>query len=258
MENKLQILLTNDDGVTAPGIWHLSKALSDIGDILIVAPEKERSGVSHAFTYNNPIYIREERINGKRAFSINGTPSDAVKIAVSKICKKRPDFLFAGINAGDNTGVSCYYSGTVSAAREGCFWRIPSIAVSVKRIEEESFSFAADRTRDLLQKLINKEIIFDAAKVLLNVNFPNCVPEKIRGIRVTRQGISPFRDDYEKRINPSGNPYYWIFGKKEESKLPGEDDVEIKKDMITITPLALDSTDEFFYNTYKGMELLKW
>jgi 5'-nucleotidase len=232
--------------------------VSELGEVRVVAPLKEMSGASHAFTYNSPLSLDEVRRNGYTAFSINGTPADAVKIGVTQLYKERPDYIVAGINSGENAGVSCYYSGTVAAAREGCFWCVPSLAVSVSRTDDESYAFAAQKVRELLKKIMDKEIVFDPARVYLNINFPDLPPEEIRGIRVTRQGLSPFKDDYRKSRDSSGNQAYWIYGEKEESKDNEDDDVQIKTGIITVTPLTLDSTDSEFFNRYRERELLKW
>ncbi|MFH1761873.1 MAG: 5'/3'-nucleotidase SurE [bacterium] len=257
MNRKPQILLTNDDGIYSQGIWYLYKVLSSIGKIKVIAPQQEMSGVSHAFTYNKPVLIDKIMLHGVACYPVKGTPADTVKIGVTQIFKKLPDFVISGINAGDNSGVSCHYSGTVAAAREGCFWKIPSLAVSVKRYDMESYKYASLIIKKMIQGINKRKIDFDSSRVFLNINFPDCVPGRIKGIKVTRQGLSPFKDDYEQRTSPMGMPYYWVYGKKEPWFKDEEDDAFISKGFITVTPLNIDNTEVDFYNKYKETEIVK-
>ncbi len=258
LSQKPKILISNDDGVHAAGLWHLYRALTALGEVTVVAPEREMSGTSHAFTFSGPLRLNQVIIEGNHAYSVNGTPADAVKIGVTQLYTSKPDFIVSGINAGDNTGVSCFYSGTVAAAREGCFWRIPSLAVSVSRREPESFDFAAARTVQLLERIYRRDICFDASRVFLNINFPNCVPADIKGLRVARQGTAPFIDGYKKCSNSAGQIDYCIFGEKDKPVHADDDDVHIKQGMATVTPLMLDNTDHDFYHKYKETELISW
>jgi 5'-nucleotidase len=239
------ILVTNDDGIAAPGIDFLASALKAIGEVVVVAPDSEKSAVGHAITLSDPIRVVDYNKNGHwRGYAVSGTPADCVKIAVGALLERRPDLVVSGINLGSNAGINVIYSGTVSAATEGTILGIPSIAVSLTTYTDPIFdpaaSFAVRIARLVLQKGLPE-------RTLLNINVPNVPAAEIRGMRITRQGMANFAELFDRRVDPRNRVYYWMDGKKAE--LPEGDDVDdvvIRQNMISITPVKYDLTNYEF------------
>lgn len=239
----MKILLTNDDGIYAPGLFALYQALKTDYQIHIVAPESEMSAVGHAITLLSPIRVKSVRRSGKfYGFAVNGTPADCVKIACQELLDGPPDMVLSGINVGANVGVNILYSGTVSAATEGAFLGIPSAAISLNTLKHPEFAFAAQFSKKIIQ-FVRENGLGDG--VALNVNIPAVPPEDIKGVCLTRQGTSRFKERFEKRNDPRGNVYYWLTGEKFiENGNPQNDSVALRKKMITITPIHYDLTAE--------------
>ena len=239
---KPSILISNDDGIFAPGIYALWEAMSEIGDTIVVAPNTEKSAVGHAITISDPIRIEEvKRSNGFKGFSVNGTPADSVKIAVKSIMENKPDIIISGINAGANVGQSLLYSGTISAASEGSLLGIPSIAISLDALRDMDFS----TSKVVAKKIVNKVLEYGLPnETLLNVNIPKDTEGGIKGYQITYQGAIYFKDDFEKREDPRGRIYYWMTGdvKDTDTKLES-DGVAIKEGYVSITPLQLQMTN---------------
>mgnify|MGYP000093120009 CR=1 FL=1 len=237
----MKILLTNDDGINAPGIYALWRELRKIGEISIVAPETEQSAVGHAITLSNPLRLREVCRDGSfYGYSVNGTPADCVKLGVTAIFREPPDILISGINLGPNLGVDVIYSGTVSAATEGTIIGIPSIAVSLAIRRDPDFCFAAAFARALCLQVKEKGI---PAGILLNVNIPAVPLAKVKGVKITRQGKARFKDTFEKRLDPRGNVYYWLTGETiREEEDEEADSKAVKDNYVSITPLHFDLT----------------
>ena len=252
----MRILLTNDDGINADGLYELYKVLSRKFDITVCAPEVERSAVGHAITLRSP--LRVKKINKHKKFfgyAVDGTPADCVKIAVRCILKNKPNLVISGINHGPNLGSDIMYSGTVSAATEGTILGIPSVAVSLATYENHNFSFAAGFTARLIARL-KKLRLPDG--VLLNVNIPNVPKSKIRGITVTKQGRSLYLEEFVKRTDPRGRDYYWLTGKAKWLKKSPDCDIKaIESEFISITPLQLDLTNYEFLEKLKDFNLKK-
>ena len=244
----MRILITNDDGIHAPGLAaceKIARALSD--DIWIVAPESDQSGVSHSLSLNDPLRLREV---ADRHFAVKGTPTDCVIMGARHIMKQMPDLLLAGVNRGRNCAEDVTYSGTVAGAMEGTVLGIPSFAlsqayqVSTRHMPywETAIKFAPDLVRRVLATGMPRD-------VLLNINFPDCVPEEVAGIAVTVQGK---RDQellrIDARYDGRGNPYFWIaFGRGGiAGAAPGSDLAALNEKRISVTPLRLDLTDEPF------------
>ncbi len=247
---KLNILISNDDGIDAPGIYSLAQSLKRIGYVTIVAPDKQRSAVGHAITMNYPLRVRKFFKDGNFfGFAVDGTPADCVKIAVRTILKEKPDLLISGINHGSNTAINIIYSGTVSAATEGTILGIPSIAVSLTTYDKPDFSFASKFSRNLAELVIKKGLPKDT---LLNVNIPPLKEKEIRGIRITRQGKSRWDDTFDVRKDPNNKEYYWLTGKLEVLDVSEDTDIiAISNKYISITPIHFDLTD------YKSLPLIK-
>jgi 5'-nucleotidase len=239
----MKILLTNDDGIHAPGLFALHDALKSHHDIHMVAPEAEMSAVGHAITLVDPIRVKTVQKNGGFfGYAVSGTPADCVKIAVREILDPPPDIILSGINWGNNVGVNILYSGTVSAATEGAFLGIPSAAISVGIQSEPNFEFAARFSRNVIRILTGSGLKDGTA---LNVNIPPVSPEKISGVCLARQGTSRFAERFEKRTDPRGNVYYWLSGETFiENGNMDNDSMALKQNKITITPIHYDLTSE--------------
>lgn len=237
----MRILITNDDGIYAPGLLALYEALREDHEVHIVAPESEVSAVGHAITLTSPIRIQTVRRNGRFfGFAVKGTPADCVKIAVQELLESRPDAILSGINVGANVGVNVLYSGTVSAATEGAFLGIRSAAISLDALKEPDFRFAARFSREIIRFMMACRLSDGTA---LNVNIPGVPPEAIRGVALTRQGISRFGERYDRRTDPRGNVYYWLSGETFiENGNSRHDSVALKENYITITPIHYDLT----------------
>ena len=202
----MRILLTNDDGIYAPGIFALYESLKTDFDVLVVAPESEMSAVGHAITLSMPLRVQEARRNGSFfGYAITGTPADCVKIAVQELLDSPPDIILSGINLGANVGVNILYSGTVSAATEGAFLGFRSAAISLNTRENPDFRFAARFSREIIRFMTESEVRGGTA---LNVNIPAVSPEEITGVCITRQGTARFKESFERRNDPRGNIYY--------------------------------------------------
>ena len=248
-------MLTNDDGYKSKGIKILFRELKNIYDIVIVAPDSEKSGISHAFTYNHPLFYKKiSNTYTNKMYSISGYPADCIKFALSHILSEYPDLIVAGLNIGENSGISSFYSGTVAAAREGAFWKIPSIAFSIckqaEKYSEEYTKYIPKIIDEILINISNKYSIF------YNVNFPNCNPVDIMGFKITRQSVAFFDDKY-KRINVMGKKFtrYEIYGEKINiEKSDDFDSRALKNGWITITPHTFDSTA---YNEIKKIKKIE-
>ena len=237
----MKVLLTNDDGIHAPGLMALYEELNGDFDLDIVAPESEMSAIGHAITLTSPLRVREVDINGAFfGYGVTGTPADCVKIAVQELLKRPPDIIISGINPGANVGVNVLYSGTVSAATEGAFWGIRSVAISLNTRKNPDFRFPARFSREIIRFIMEKGL---RVGVALNVNIPAVPADKITGVSITRQGVSRSAERYERRIDPRGNTYYWLSGETPfEEDTPDADAKVLKENGISITPISYDLT----------------
>ena len=240
---RLRILLTNDDGIHADGLYALYNELKKDYDTYIVAPYSEMSAMGHAITLNSPLRVQEIYRDGAfYGYAVTGTPADCVKIAVQELFKDRPpDVVLSGINLGANVGIDVLYSGTVSAATEGAYLGIKSAAISLATRKDPDFSFASRFSRQIIEFLLKNN--FNRG-IALNVNIPAIPSSDIKGVVFTRQAITQYREYFEKRIDPRGNTYYWLAGEIaiEENGRPDTDISALKNNMITITPISCDLT----------------
>lgn len=250
----LKILLTNDDGIYAPGLEALFNELKKDFDISVVAPESEMSAVGHSITISLPLRVRAVYRDGSFfGYGVSGTPADCVKIGVQEIMKSPPDIILSGINPGANVGVNALYSGTVSAATEGAFLGIRSAAISLDEPADPDFTFAARFARELVS-YIDKNMT--RPDIVLNVNVPAVPEEKIRGVAITRQGKSRFRERFEKRTDPRGNIYYWLAGERRVNEfLSGTDEKALEENLIAVTPISYDLTSEEGLNLFNDFSL---
>jgi len=240
------ILVTNDDGVRAEGIQRLTRAMSTIGKVTVVAPETQQSGASHALTLSDP--LRSHRLN-ENTLVVDGTPTDCVLLAMRGLLDRKPDLLISGVNHGPNLGDDVTYSGTVAAAFEGTLLGLPSIAISVASWEKCSFD-SAERFAAVVARKVLKHGLPEGT--LLNVNVPSLPPEEIKGIRVTKLGKRVYRDVVVKKQDPRGRDYYWIGGQPPIwCAGEGTDFEAVEEGMISVTPLQLDLTD------YKSLHMVR-
>jgi 5'-nucleotidase len=232
------ILVTNDDGIQAPGIRALADALKALGPVLVVAPEREQSASGHALTLQQPLRLNEV---APGEWAVSGTPTDSVLLAVHALLEgKHPDLVVSGINAGPNMGDDVTYSGTVSAAFEGTLLGIPSMAVSLATFDPMSYAPAAEWAARIARRLLERGL---PPKTLLNVNVPGTPAADIRGVRLTRLGHRVFRDTIAPRVDPRGRPYYWVAGTAEWNPEERTDIAAIQDGYVSVTPLAMDMTD---------------
>jgi 5'-nucleotidase len=239
---KPHILLSNDDGINAPGLAALEKEISKFATVSIVAPITEMSAMGHAITISNPIKLvniyRDEEFYG---YGIEGTPSDCVKLAIQGDLISKPDMVISGINQGANLGIDIIYSGTVSAAYEGTLLGVPSIAVSLDSFKSKDFSIAAKIVSHLAKKVLAQGLPLGT---LLNLNIPAVKSiDQIKGIKIVKQGNALYRENFEKRMDPRNRVYYWMSGERDVKDLnPELDEIAIKDNWVTLTPIQYNLT----------------
>jgi len=239
----MQILVVNDDGIHSPGIRALAEACGELGDVQVVAPLVEQSGVSHRITYRHPLMVHEIFENGKHyGWAVDGSPADCTKMGILEFCPRRPDLIVSGINSGANVGINVIYSGTVAAAIEGAFFGITSIAVSLAQGTPPDYTTTAKRAVPLIQQLL--EAIPDKGR-LWNINFPDSTKDGPRGVKVCGMGVRRHSDSLEKRLDPRGRPYYWsgIDPPQNHELDAGSDVAELRQNHVTVTPLHFDLTE---------------
>lgn len=240
----MNILVTNDDGIDSNGIFALVHALRKLGNVFVVAPDSQQSAVGHALTMNSPLRATKFHRDGEMfGFAVNGTPADCVKLGITSLLSVKPDLVVSGVNHGSNTSVNILYSGTVSAATEGMLMGIPSIAVSLATFDNDAdCAPAAEIATFLATRLDELNLPKDT---LLNVNVPVLALEQIKGIKITRQGLSSWNDSYEKRQDPMGHDYYWIKGEYvfPEIVQPDADDIVVQQGFVSVTPIRFELTN---------------
>ncbi|MCB1455674.1 MAG: 5'/3'-nucleotidase SurE [Nitratireductor sp.] len=250
----MRILLTNDDGIHAPGLAALERIARNLtDDVWIVAPETDQSGLAHSLTLNEPLRLRKI---ANQHFALKGTPTDCVIMGVRELMDSPPDLVLSGVNSGQNAADDVTYSGTVAGAMEGCLLGIRSIALS------QAFTFAEGERSvpwqtaeahapDLIGKLMQCAI---PERTLINVNFPNCLPDEVDGIEITGQGSYTHGLYMEKRHDGRGFPYYWLrFGRDVPEQKQGADIAALANRRISVTPLKLDLTHETFRAELAGL-----
>ncbi|WP_267257079.1 5'/3'-nucleotidase SurE [Coxiella endosymbiont of Ornithodoros maritimus] len=234
---KLRLLLSNDDGVYAKGLAILAKTLTDLGEVDVVAPDRNRSGASNSLTLNAPLHIKNLE-NGM--ISVEGTPTDCVHLAITGVLPEMPDMVVAGINAGPNLGDDVWYSGTVAAAMEGRFLGLPALAVSLGGELFRYYETAAKVVYQLIQR-IEKDPL--PASTILNINVPDLPYEALKGFEVTRLGTRHRAESTIRQIDPRGHPIYWVGAAgPEQDSGPGTDFFAMNRHCVSITPLRADLT----------------
>jgi len=242
MAKRPLILVTNDDGITAPGIRTLISIMTTIGDVVVVAPDSPQSGMGHAITVNSTLYLEQVDIDGKQPeYSCSGTPADCVKLAVREILHKKPDICVSGINHGSNSSINVIYSGTMSAALEAGIEGIPAIGFSLLDYNwnanfEHCKPYVETITRQVLEHGLPDGVV-------LNVNLPNLDKKDIKGIKVCRQARANWVEEFDKRTNPMGRDYYWLAGKfVNMDKGEDTDEWALEHGYVSIVPVQFDLT----------------
>lgn len=234
----MRILLSNDDGYFAPGLAALAEALAGLAEIVVVAPEQNRSGASNSLTLDRPLMLKKA---ASGFYFVNGTPTDCVHLAVTGMLDKLPDIIVSGINAGANMGDDTIYSGTVAAATEGFLLGIPSIAISLTSFEGNNFSTAGRVARDLVERFIHNPV---KEPVLLNVNVPDIPHDQLKGIEVTRLGRRHKAEPVVRMQSPRNETVYWVGAAGAAADAgPGTDFAAIERGAVSITPLQIDLTN---------------
>ena len=237
------ILVTNDDGITAPGLHNLVEAVKDLGKIIVVAPDKPQSGMGHAITIGTPLRLHKvSPFENAEAWQCSGTPVDCVKLAVDKILHRKPDLCLSGINHGANHSINVIYSGTMSAAVEAAIESIPSVGFSLLDYNiEAGFSGSRKYVRIIVEKLLHKK---QDKHMVLNVNIPAVPAELIRGIKVCRQAYAKYEEDFIERNDPNGRRYYWLTGEFVNFDKGRDTDVwALANQYISVVPVQFDLTN---------------
>ena len=250
MAISLNILVTNDDGIHSEGLIALAEAMSKLGSVYVVAPDRERSAAGHSLTLHHPLRLEEI---AKNRYSLDGTPTDCVNLAVNGLLDVRPDIVVSGINKGANLGDDITYSGTVAAAMEGTLLGIPSIAVSLDSKSDFVFDVAADSAARIVKTVMLKGM---PADTLININVPNLPAKELKGWKVTRQGKRIYGDAIIENIDPRGRKYFWIGGDVLGFEHVEDSDFQaVSNGYVSITPLHLDLTNHKTMDELKGWKL---
>lgn len=247
---KPKVLITNDDGYQSPGIHAIREKLIEEGfDTITITPDRNMSGTSHSLTFTKPLKI--QKMSEDFYYIVDGTPADCVHLGINVILQgEKPDLLVSGINTGPNIGNDVFYSGTVGAAREGCLFGIPSVALSVSSSKNPDYKTVAELAIPVI-RVVSK---FGLPKgTFLNVNIPVIPKKQVKGYLLTKQGRSAYKEEIVKYLSPSKEEFFWIGGEEElmEECQPGTDYTAIKEGYVSITPIRLDLTD------YEALETLE-
>ncbi len=256
MEKRPLILVTNDDGITAPGIRALISVMNEIGDVVVIAPDSPQSGMGHAITLDSTIYCDAIAIDeGEQLeYRCSGTPADCVKMAISEILNKKPDLCVSGINHGANSSINVIYSGTMSAAIEAGIEGIPAIGFSLL---DYSWNANFEGLKEHIKK-IALEVLKNGLPdgVVLNVNFPKLTNNNFKGIKICRQARANWVEEFDKRTNPQGKEYYWLTGKFVNLDKGQDHDVwALENDYISVVPVHFDLTAHHFIQKLNSWEL---
>ena len=246
----MKILITNDDGIYAEGLWALYRRFSEEHAVTVVAPDRERSAVGHAITLDSPLRTSQICLqNGFRGYAVTGTPADCVKLGILEIVGDRPDLVLSGINPGANVGINIHYSGTVAGAREAALNGVSAISISVQARAPERYDEAAAFVARLAEWIVREPL---PRGTFLNVNMPDAALEKTEGIRICRQGIALFSEYFEKRTDPRNRTYFWQGPDRQTHSQSSDIDGDaLHQNYISVTPVKCDMTD------YSALDALK-
>ncbi|WP_111307999.1 5'/3'-nucleotidase SurE [Confluentibacter sediminis] len=256
MTEKPLILVTNDDGISAPGLRTLIKLMNTIGDVVVVAPDSPQSGMGHAITINSTLYAEQITLDDgpQKEYSCSGTPADCVKLAIREILDRRPDLCVSGINHGSNSSINVIYSGTMSAAIEAGIEGIPSIGFSLL---DYAWSANFDACKNYVTTIVKRALEQGLPNgVVLNVNIPNVKEKHIKGIKICRQAKANWVEAFDKRKNPQGKDYYWLSGKF--VNLDGGEDTDewaLENHYVSVVPIQFDLTAHHFMQNLNSWKL---
>ena len=251
----LKILLSNDDGIEAPGLAALFEKLSPLGQVTVAAPAKNYSGVSHSIATEVPIRVEKVVAKGKNWYAIEALPATCVRFALENLLPEKPDIVISGINRGDNTGVITFYSATVAAAREAAFTGLPALAVHLERGEAADYDNAASFIAQLVKEVGKKGL---KPGIFLNVNIPALPKDKIKGVKITKQDLRSSIELYEKRTDAEGEVYYWPGYKRLAPENEKTDIGALRNGYISITPFQFDQTAHSELKILKSWTITKW
>jgi len=241
-QNKPLILISNDDGITAPGIRALVAAMKPLGEVIIVAPDSPQSGMGHAVTISKPLRLEKTDIYGElMAYQCSGTPADCVKLAVDKVLHRKPDLLVSGINHGSNSSINVLYSGTMSAAMEGAIEGIPSVGFSLCNYGYDAdFNLSTQVAQNIAKNIIQNGL---PTGTLLNVNIPNVGSDAFKGLKVCRQANAKWQEEFDERRDPNGRRYFWLTGKFiNMDKGEDTDEWALANGFASVVPVHFDLT----------------
>ena len=247
------ILITNDDGITAPGIMNLVEAVKDLGKIIVVAPDRPQSGMGHAITIGQPLRLHKVHAFGDiESYACSGTPVDCVKLAVDKVLHRKPDLCLSGINHGANHSINVIYSGTMSAAVEAAIESIPSAGFSLLDYNiEADFTGARKYARMVVEKMLETKL---DKHTVFNVNIPSVPEELLNGIMVCKQAYAKYEEDFVERIDPNGRKYYWLTGEFINFDKGTDTDVwALANNYVSVVPVQFDLTNYVLMNRLKKL-----
>ena len=256
MKKKPLILVTNDDGITAPGIRKLIQVMKQLGDVVVVAPDSPQSGKGHAITLDTTLYVRKFKTNdaSDREYECSGTPADCVKLGIKEVLKQKPDLCVSGINHGSNASINVIYSGTMSAAIEAGIEGVPSIGFSLLDYDwDANFEGLEEFVKKIAANVLENGL---PDGVVLNVNFPKISENPYKGIKICRQARANWNEKFDKRVNPMGKEYYWLTGVFEN--LDGGEDTDefaLENNYISVVPILFDLTAHQFIKTLNTWKL---
>ncbi|SKC72868.1 5'/3'-nucleotidase SurE [Maledivibacter halophilus] len=239
----MKVVVANDDGIFAEGIYKLAKKLSVKHEVFVVAPDRQRSATGHGITMHHPLRANKIKFfdTDILAWSIDGTPADCIKLAIEGILKDKPDFVISGINDGPNLGTDVLYSGTVSAAMEGAIHGIQSMAISMADTQNIDYDIGAEFANIMIDNLTYNKLPKDT---LLNINVPTCNKKEVKGVKITTLGARKYKNTFIKRVDPRGQDYYWLGGELIQEDQNEDSDVNsVKDNYISVTPIHYDLTD---------------
>ena len=253
MSERKLILVCNDDGITAPGIRALVAVAKEFGDVVVVAPDKPQSAMGHAITINATLRVNPIKVDGIIEYACSGTPVDCVKLAMNKILPRKPDLLISGINHGSNASINVIYSGTMSAAMEGALERIPSIGFSLlDHSIDADFTAAQDVARTIISQAFESGI---PEGICLNVNIPKVGPELIKGIKVCRQALANWEEEFDERKDPMGKTYFWLAGVFKNYDSGTDTDIwALENNYVSVVPCQFDLTAHSTLAHFKSWE----
>lgn len=256
-KKKPLILVTNDDGITAPGIRALIEVMKELGDVVVVAPDSPQSGMGHAITINNTIFcdpVKLKENTKHKEYSCSGTPADCVKMGTQEILSRKPDLCVSGINHGSNSSINVIYSGTMSAAVEAGVEGIPAIGFSLLDYSlDADFEPCKSYVKSIAKHVLEKGM---AKGIVLNVNIPKLSEKQIKGIKICRQANAQWVEDFDKRVSPQGRDYYWLTGEfVNEDKGEDTDEWALEHGYISIVPIQFDLTAHHYIKELNTWEL---